>query len=109
MNVQKTIKELIQFYVQTNYEKHLKDNNMTHIPEIEIAAVVDLFYDGEKRKAHIKQFVIGGVKTLAEKNKEVCNFTNINIMLTEILDDDNLAKTRVIQEISVYQRQKMRC
>ena len=28
MNVQKTIKELIQFYVQMNYEKHLKDNNI---------------------------------------------------------------------------------
>ena len=106
MNVQKTIKELIQFYVQMNYEKHLKDNNIKCIPEEEIYFVVDKFYDGEERKAHIKQFVLNSVKTLAEKSKEDCNYTNITLMLDEILEDDKLAKTRVIQEITIYQRQK---
>jgi len=106
MNVQKTIKELIQFYVQMNYEKHLKDNNIKCIPEEEIYFVVDKFYDGEKRKAHITQFVLNGIKTLAEKSNNECNYTTIKLMLTEILEDDKLVKTRVIQEITVYQRQK---
>ena len=106
MNVQKTIKELIQFYVQMNYEKHLKDNCITYIPEAEIYLVVNKFYDGEKRKAHIKQFVNNGIITLGKKLNEECNYTNISLMLDEILNDDALAKTRVIEEITLYQRQK---
>jgi hypothetical protein len=106
MNVQKNIKELIQFYVQMNYEKHLKDNNIECIQEEEIYFVVDKFYDGEKRKAHIKQFVLNGIKTLASKSKDECNYNNITLMLNEILDDDQLVKTRVIEEITIYQRQK---
>jgi len=107
MNVQKTIKELIQFYVQTNYNKHLKDHNITFIPENEIKNVVNIFYDGEERKNHIKTFVLNGIQTIAEKSSDKLNYENIKILLNDILEDEEMAKNRVIQEIILYQRNKV--
>ena len=106
MNIQKTIKELIQFYVQTNYNKYLKDNNITLIPKNEIHYIVNKFYDGEERRNHIKMFVLNGIKTFAEKSGEQLNYNNIEKLLNDILEDQELGKTRVIQEIIIYQNHK---
>jgi len=107
MNIQKTIKELIQFYVQTNYNKYLKDHNISFIPENQLSRVINEFYDGKQRKTHIKSFVINSIKTLAENNNETLNYNNIQLMMDEILEDDELAKSRVTQEILIYQKQKI--
>ena len=106
MSIHKTIKELIQFYVQINYEKYLNDNNLKYIPDNNIKNIVNSFYDGPKRKEHIKSFVVNGIKKLNKSTNEKININLIENMLTEILEDSELAKNRVIKEIQLYQNQQ---
>ena len=105
MALQKTIKELIEFYVKINYEKHLKDCEITSIPEAEIRKVIDKFYDGEDRRKHIRIFVLNGIQKLSE-NGGHCDLNKINILLEEIMNDECIVKNRVYTEILLYQKSK---
>ena len=46
------IKELIIFYIKTNYEDYLKKNNLQKIPEDKIESIIELLYTGNKE--HLK-------------------------------------------------------
>jgi hypothetical protein len=105
MALQKTIKELIEFYVKINYEKYLEENKITTIEEKGIRQVIDKLYDGTKRKEHIKKFVLNGIHKLSE-NGGHCDLTRINTLLEEILYDSEICKNRVYIEIITYQRSK---
>jgi len=106
MALQKTIKELIEFYVKINYEKYLEENTITTIEKNEIRQVINGFYDGEKRKEHIKKFVLNGIQKLSE-NGGHCDLKKINTLLDEILHDSELCKNRVFNEIILYQQSKI--
>ena len=55
-NLQKHIKDLIFFYVKTNYENHLKINNIQFIPDDSLEAVISSLYDD--RKEHLQELVL---------------------------------------------------
>ena len=48
MSLQKNIRDLIHFYVKTNYEAHLTEKNIKIIPETEIDGVIKNLYDDRK-------------------------------------------------------------
>ena len=106
MSLQRNIRDLIHFYVKTNYEAHLKNENIKIIPESEIDSVISDLYDN--RKDHIQLFIIGSLQKLYEdKNEEYPGDRTIKNILLNIFQDDELCKNRVVTEIRLHQ-QKMR-
>ena len=106
MSLQKNIRDLIHFYVKTNYEAYLSENDIKIIPEAEIDEVIKNLYDD--RKSHIQEFILESLKTLyKDKSDEYPGDRNIKNILLNIFQDDELCKTRLSSEIKLHQ-QKMR-
>lgn len=102
MTLQKTIKDLIFFYVKSNYEKYLKENNIKIISDSEIDNVINKLYD--ERKSHIQIFIKEALKQLYEKKmNEYPGDQTIKNVLLNIFQDDDLCKNRVIVEIKLHQ------
>jgi len=106
MSLQKNIRDLIHFYVKTNYEAYLKEKNIKIIPEDEINEVIKNLYDD--RKSHIQNFILESLKTLyVDKKDEYPGDNTVKNILLNIFQDDDLCKTRLSSEIKLHQ-QKMR-
>ena len=104
MSLQKNIRDLIHFYVKTNYEAYLKENNLKIIPEEEIDEVIKNLYDD--RKKHIQEFILESLKTLyADKSDEYPGDSTIKNILLNIFQDDELCKNRLSSEIKLHQQQ----
>ena len=104
MSLQKNIRDLIHFYVKTNYEAHLSENNLKIIPEEEIDEVIQNLYDN--RKKHIQEFILESLKTLyADKSDEYPGDSTIKNILLNIFQDDELCKNRLSSEIKLHQQQ----
>ena len=94
------IKELITFYIKTNYEQYLVDNKIKTIPTEQIDNVVDTLYTNKKE--HLKTFILSSMKELL-KNEYPGDLIISNI-LNDILRDDQLCKTTLKNEIDLYQK-----
>lgn len=100
--IQKHIQDLIFFYVKTNYSQYLKDKNLKSIPNDDISKIVSELYSD--RKEHLKVFIKSGLKKIL-KDEYPGDLVIINIY-TEIFQDDELCKNRIIAEIKLYQEQQ---
>ena len=98
-DLRKTIGDLIFFYIKTNYEKYLENNNITKIDDDKIPKVIEELYD--ERVSHLKTFVKDSLKQLL-KNEYPGDLVIVNIF-TEIFNDDKLCKNRLIYEIRMHQ------
>tara|TARA_B100001248_G_C27061584_1_gene309801 strand:- start:156 stop:506 length:351 start_codon:yes stop_codon:yes gene_type:complete len=104
MSLQKNIRDLIHFYVKTNYEAYLNDNNIKIIPEEEIDEVIKNLYDD--RKSHIQGFILESLKTLyKDKSDEYPGDRTVKNILLNIFQDDELCKNRLSSEIKLHQQQ----
>lgn len=101
--LEKHIHDLIYFYVKTNYEQYLKANNIEFIPLSDIENVVEKLYSD--RKDHLKIFIKDGLKKLL-RDEYPGDLVIVNIY-TEIFQDDNYCKNRIIGEIKIFQQQKL--
>ena len=103
MSLQKTIRDLIYFYVKTNYNEYLKDNNIKMIPENEIENIINKLYID--RKDHIQIFIKDSLKKLYEqKMDEYPGDQTIKNILINVFQDDDLCKNRLIIEIKLHQQ-----
>lgn len=103
MSLQKNIRDLIHFYVKTNYEAYLKEKDIKIIPEIEIEEVIKNLYDN--RKSHIQNFILESLKTLyKDKTEEYPGDSTVKNILLNIFQDDELCKTRLTSEIKLHQQ-----
>lgn len=103
MSLQNNIRDLIQFYVKTNYEAYLKEKEIKIISETEIEEVIENLYDN--RKSHIQNFILESLKTLyANKAGEYPGDSTIKNILLNIFQDDELCKTRLTSEIKLHQQ-----
>lgn len=100
--IQKHIQDLIFFYVKTNYSQYLKDKNIKYIPNNNISEIVSKLYTD--RKEHLKLFIKDGLKKLLN-DQYPGDLVIVNIY-TEIFQDDELCKNRIISEIKLYQEQQ---
>ena len=106
MSLQKNIRDLIHFYVKTNYEAYLSEKDIKIIPEEEIDGVIKDLYDD--RKSHIQNFILESLKTLyKDKSEEYPGDSTVKNILLNIFQEDELCKTRLSSEIKLHQ-QKMR-
>ena len=97
--IDKHIRDLIHFYVKTNYEHYLEENQITIIPEAEIENVIGSIYDS--RKDHLKEFVKSSLKKML-KDEYPGDLALLNIF-TEIFGDDSLCRNRLVLEIKIHQ------
>ena len=103
MSLQKNVKDLIFFYVKTNYNEYLKTNRIQTISESEIDNVIHSLYD--ERKEHIQTFILTSLKTLYEgKTDEYPGDQTIKNLLLTIFQDDELCKNRLSAEIKLHQQ-----
>ena len=97
------IKELITFYIKTNYEQYLVDNEIKTIPTEQIDNVVDTLYTNKKE--HLKTFILSSMKELLKD--EYPSDLIISNILNDILRDDQLCKRTLINEIDLYQKNNL--
>lgn len=101
-----TIKELAFLYIKVNYEKYLKENNITEIPSDQLKSTVNNIYTTEKKKS-MKVYIKECLKKMYQEAKtEYPGDLIVNTILNEIDDDDELCKNRLIAEINLYQQKK---
>jgi len=100
MSLQKNIKDLIYFYIKTNYNQYLEEQDIKIIPEDKINSVVENLYD--KRKEHLKKFIKESLQTLL-KDEYPGDLVILNI-LVDIFSDDTLCKNRLLVEIKLHQQ-----
>lgn len=104
MSLQKNIRDLIFFYVKTNYNQYLEEQELKFIPDHEIDQVIHTLYDD--RKEHIQEFIKASLKQLYEsKPDEYPGDLIVLNILVDIFSDDNLCKNRLIVEIRLHQQQ----
>jgi len=97
--LERTVKDLIIFYVKENYNKYLSDNNLTIIEKEKIKEVIsDLYYS---KKDHLKQFVKDSLKELWKDDYP--GDLVINNIFFEIYGDNELCINRICVEIELYQ------
>ena len=100
-NYLNTIKELITFYVKTNYENYLEEHKIKSISNI--SDIVDEIYT--QNKEHLQGFILSSMKELLKD--EYPGDLIIKNILIDIFRDDNLCKRRLIIEIELYQKNNM--
>ena len=98
--IQKNIKDLIFFYIKTNYNNYLEENKIEIIPDNKIDEIISKLY--LERKEHLKVFIKESLKKLL-KNEYPGDLVVLNILL-EIFADDELCKNRLITEIRLHQQ-----
>ena len=103
MSLQNNIRDLIFFYIKTNYNQYLEDKNIKYIPDNEIDKVINTLYDN--RKDHIQVFIKTSLKQIYETNNEEYpgDLIVLNI-LVDIFSDDELCKNRLSVEIELHQQ-----
>lgn len=102
-NLQTLIKDLVTFYVKTNYEKYLMDHNIKVIPDDKINTVMDELYDDKKE--HLTKFINDSLKELLKNEYE--NYKkNINLIISSALSNDDICKKKLICEIQLFQTNK---
>lgn len=104
MSSLKMIKDLVIFYVKTNYEEYLKINGIEKIEEDHISSVVDSLYT--EKKEHLRIFILNSMREML--NKEYPGDLPINVILNDVFQDDDFNKTKLIQEITSFQALKQK-
>lgn len=94
------IRDLIQFYVKTNYENYLKEHSLQCIPKDQIRDVVQKLYT--ERKEHLKVFVKNSLRSLL-KDDYPGDLVVLNILLA-VFEDDVLCINRVVMEVELHQQ-----
>jgi len=97
------IKELITFYIKTNYEQYLTDNNIESIPQSDIDKVIDELYTDKKE--HLKSFILSSMKELLKS--EYPGDLIIQNIVNDIVRDDELCKSTLTNEIEIYQKKNI--
>ena len=97
------IKELTTFYIKTNYEQYLIDNNIESIPQSNIDKVIDELYTDKKE--HLKSFILSSMKELLKS--EYPGDLIIQNIVNDIVRDDELCKSTLTCEIEIYQKKNI--
>lgn len=97
------IKELTTFYIKTNYEQYLIDNNIESIPQSDIDKVIDELYTDKKE--HLKSFILSSMKELLKS--EYPGDLIIQNIVNDIVRDDELCKSTLTSEIEIYQKKNI--
>jgi len=97
--LERTIKDLVIFYVKENYNNYLKEKNIEKIEKEKIKSVIsDLYYP---KKDHLKQFVKDSMKELWKDDYP--GDLIIDNIFFNIYQDDKFNINRICVEIELHQ------
>ena len=101
-HLERTIKDLVIFYIKENYNKYLESNNLDTIDIKDLKdKVVELYYP---KKDEIKEFVKNCMKEMTkDKPNEYPGDLVINNIFFDIYQDDELNINRIYNEIKLFQ------
>ena len=102
MSSLKMIKDLVVFYIKTNYEEYLKSNSIEKIEDDKIPEVVDSLYT--EKKEHLRGFILNSMREMLKL--EYPGDLPINAILNDVFLDDEFNKTKLVDEINTYQSLK---
>ena len=102
MSSLKMIKDLVIFYVKTNYEEYLKRNSIDKIEDDKIPEVVVSLYT--EKKEHLRGFILNSMREMLKS--EYPGDLPINAILNDVFQDDDFNKTKLVDEIKTYQTLK---
>jgi len=102
MSSLKMIKDLVIFYIKTNYEEYLKSNNIDKIEDDKILGVVDSLYT--EKKEHLRGFILNSMREMLKSNYP--GDLPINAILNDVFRDDEFNKTKLVDEIKTFQSLK---
>ena len=102
MSNNKLIEDLIIFYVKENYNNYLQENKISKIEDDKIETVVSKIY--LERKVHLQEFLKTSLQQIM-KEDYIGDLVLTNIC-TDIFNDDELCKNRIIKEIKLFQKNK---
>jgi hypothetical protein len=102
MSSLKMIKDLVIFYIKTNYDEYLKSNSIEKIEDDKILEVVDSLYT--EKKEHLRGFILNSMREMLKSNYP--GDLPINAILNDIYRDDEFNKTKLVNEIKTYQSLK---
>lgn len=94
------IKEVIHFYVKTNYEAYLTNNRLKTIPNDQIESVVRQLYN--ERREHLKGFVKASLKKMMQDDYPG-DLVILNVLVS-VFEDDEYCINRLVKEIKLYQQ-----
>ena len=101
--LERTIKDLIIFYVKENYNNYLTENKIKSIELDKLKKVVADLYDS--KKDHLKVFLKSSLKELMKDDYP--GDLVVNNICYEIFQDDELCKNRIYVEIKVHQEENL--
>lgn len=93
------IQHLIFQFVKYHYDKYCNEEGLNKINDIQ--EVVETLYNQTRKK----EMVIFIRKSLKDILGDKYNPIVVESILTEIIDNDNLAKQKIINEIEEFQKQ----
>ena len=97
--LERTIKDLVIFYVKENYNNYLKENNLKKIDKNKIKEIIsNLYYP---KKDHLKQFVKDSMKELWKDDYP--GDLIIDNVFFDIYQDDEFNINRISVEIELHQ------
>ena len=97
--LERTIKDLVIFYVKENYNKYLQENNLQKIDKDKIKEIIsNLYYP---KKDHLKQFVKDSMKELWKDDYP--GDLIIDNIFFDIYQDDKFNINRISVEIELHQ------
>ena len=102
MSSLKMIKDLVIFYIKTNYEEYLKINSIKKIEDDKIPDVVDSLYT--EKKEHLRGFILNSMREMLKSDYP--GDLPINAILNDVFRDDEFNKTKLVDEIKTYQSLK---
>jgi hypothetical protein len=97
--LERTIKDLVIFYIKENYNNYLKENNLNKINKDKIKEIIsNLYYP---KKDHLKQFVKDSMKELWKDDYP--GDLIIDNVFFDIYQDDEFNINRISVEIELHQ------
>ncbi len=102
MSSLKMIKDLVIFYVKTNYKEYLKSNSIDKIEDDKIPGVVDSLYT--EKKEHLRGFILNSMREMLKSDYP--GDLPINTILNDVFQDDEFNKTKLVDEIKTFQSLK---
>ena len=97
--LERTIKDLVIFYIKENYNNYFKENNLNKINKDKIKEIIsNLYYP---KKDHLKQFVKDSMKELWKDDYP--GDLIIDNVFFDIYQDDEFNINRISVEIELHQ------
>ena len=100
-NITNLIRDIVFYYIKYYYDKHLEENNISRIEDDKIQNFVFDLY--ELKNKTLKDYIR---KSLKENLKEKYEKLVVENILMEMFTDVGYCKTRMIDEIKLYQYQQ---